>query len=701
MTTLYDFTMAFTITTAVLLLLKKLFWNKMSARWHYLLWLVLLVRLFVPFLPQSGASVFNVVERAPAYIQQQAAQRFPDAASPGGALEAAATQNTKNLAHASLAEQNGKTPPGSVVLGVWLAGAVILMGYFLFTYFLFCIKARKSRAICDGETLATLEEAKACVGVQCRVKVAEGETPMLRGVFTPVIYLPGGFTQAEKKDIFLHELCHFHHGDVPATLFAMALLCLQWFNPAAWLGFFTFKKDVERYCDARAMAHVASKKDYARLLVKTASAKGRAVPATTCLQNGEKGVAARVRYIALFKKPKFYVTLLALAAVIAAAVLCLTNAINQEGVSKVGGAQHEGGISVEKNLYAYKSAYVGDAVNTTGLIDSLPFAGYRREIALETEHKPYGVTVRYGFGFRDYGDIENILWKNAAVVFALIDNVDEVCFCFTDQTFCVDRESARARFGDLAAAGASQEAFAAFLENKQIDTGGIVPLKTAVDAAVLKSAAGYYGGECPTAGSVILRTEPTGEAKGDTKVYAITSCGKFGVENNVFTKISGSWTSPTVIILDKDYKVISYQEPKDGAYYEPSVKEMFPQDLWDEAMAADDYYDALKAQEEAMARAYLISVGRDLVVTADYVEKEDYGISTGARNAMLELEKGVLANYPYWLGSLERMENGVRYVYEAAWEGDALTFTKRVFNTGETAERHAFRVAGDLVTKIE
>lgn len=697
MTTLYDFTMAFTITTVVLLLLKKLFWNKMSARWHYLLWLVLLARLFVPFLPQSGASVFNVVERAPAYIQQQAAQRFPAAASPGGALEAAA-QNTQNLAHAPLAAQNGKTQLGRVVLGVWLAGAVLLMGYFLFTYLLFCIKARKSRALCDGETLAALAEAKACVGVRRRVKVVEGETPMLRGVFAPVIYLPSGFTQAEKKDIFLHELCHFHHGDVPATLLAMALLCLQWFNPAAWLGFFTFKKDVERYCDARAMAHVASKKDYARLLVKTASAKGRAVPATTCLQNGEKGVAARVRYIALFKKPKFYVTLLALAAVIAAAVLCLTNAINQESVSKVGGARHEGGISVEKNLYAYKSAYVGDAANATGLIDSLPFGEYRREIALETEHKPYGVTVRYGFGFHDYGDIENILWKNAAVVFALIDNADEVCFCFTDQTFRVVRASAQARFGDLAAAGASQEAFEAFLESKQIDTGGIVPLKTAVDAAVLKSAAGYYGGECPTAGSVILRTEPEGEG---TKVYAITSSGNFGVENNIFTKISGSGAIPTVIILDKDDKVLSYQEPKDGAYYEPSVKEMFPKDLWDEAMAADDYYDALKMQEEAAARAYLISIGRDLAVTADYVEKDDYGISTGARDAMSELEKGVLADYPYWLGSLERIQNGVRYVYEAAWEGDALTFTKRVFDTGETAERHAFRVAGDLVTKIE
>ena len=46
-TVLY-FTLGITLTGLMLVLFKRLFRDKLSARWHYLVWLVLLVRAILP-----------------------------------------------------------------------------------------------------------------------------------------------------------------------------------------------------------------------------------------------------------------------------------------------------------------------------------------------------------------------------------------------------------------------------------------------------------------------------------------------------------------------------------------------------------------------------------------------------------------------------------------------------------------------------
>ncbi len=59
-------------------------------------------------------------------------------------------------------------------------------------------------------------------------------------------------------------------------------------------------------------------------------------------------------------------------------------------------------------------------------------------------------------------------------------------------------------------------------------------------------------------------------------------------------------------------------------------------------------------------------------------------------NHMWELEK--LYGYPYWIGNLEKLEDGVRYLYEMDLDKDAgeIIYTKSVYDTGEVAERFRF-----------
>ena len=53
----------------LILLLQRILRNRLCIRWHYSLWLLLLVRMSLPWAPQSRASLFNLIPRS-AHQQQ-------------------------------------------------------------------------------------------------------------------------------------------------------------------------------------------------------------------------------------------------------------------------------------------------------------------------------------------------------------------------------------------------------------------------------------------------------------------------------------------------------------------------------------------------------------------------------------------------------------------------------------------------------
>jgi hypothetical protein len=81
-------------------------------------------------------------------------------------------------------------------------------------------------------------------------------------------------------------------------------------------------------------------------------------------------------------------------------------------------------------LLQYKTAYVGDNSRVVNLISNLPYADLRREVSLQTESIPYGVTVDYDFSGADLDarQIESVFRDNAVILFALIDNADVITF---------------------------------------------------------------------------------------------------------------------------------------------------------------------------------------------------------------------------------------------------------------------------------
>ena len=231
-----------------------------------------------------------------------------------------------------------------------------------------------------------------------------------------------------------------------------------------------------------------------------------------------------------------------------------------------------------------------------------------------------------------------------------------------------------------------------------------------VEAAVAQAGldraqTGMLPGECAAEGHHVFKTE----TKGDTlTVYGVFSVGNYGFLSENLVEVSGTGSIPARLTFEKaedgTLTLTSWEEPEDGSLYAESLKKLFPLTVRP-LMMISDYYDGLKEQKEAYALQYLQELGREAAI-GDYGEfsfplATDEGMSVEVSNALM----GKMGDYPMYLGTEERLENGVRYVYESRWESDGagcgtMTYEKRNYDTGEVLERTALTVKGDTFTQI-
>lgn len=227
-------------------------------------------------------------------------------------------------------------------------------------------------------------------------------------------------------------------------------------------------------------------------------------------------------------------------------------------------------------------------------------------------------------------------------------------------------------------------------------------LDDAVSQAIKEQSSSYLAGEVATEGHLIVDSEDKG---GMVIVYTLSSYGAFGFENGIFTKISGSGAIPTVITFSKDengqLKLVDYKEPMDGSYYNSSIKKMFPGQLLQELKAAEQKGADLISQQEAQAADYLRSIGRTAEVDADYVEKKLPNINVEASNKLFaEISKYdfFMNSCPYWIGTRESIESGVRYIYETSQgkteDGYDLMTYRKTDAAGKLIEERKYKIVG-------
>jgi beta-lactamase regulating signal transducer with metallopeptidase domain len=274
--------------------------RRLQPRWRCALWLLVLLRLALPWTIPSPASLFNVL-KLPAPEPRAQAETFP---SP---MMDAPISKPERIAGAA-------TPAGGHWLAwLWAAGAFGLAGGAVVNHYKIHRLVARQRPLIDGPTLSLLEDCKALMGVGTPVTLIETEaidSPTLFGFVRPRLLLPAGlvssFTRGELRHVFLHELAHIKRHDILVGWVMLGLQTVHWFNPLVWLAFYRLRADRELACDALALsyAQTGENESYGLTIVKLLEGFGQSAwaPSLAGILENKPQMKERITMIARFDK---------------------------------------------------------------------------------------------------------------------------------------------------------------------------------------------------------------------------------------------------------------------------------------------------------------------------------------------------------------------------------------------------------------
>ena len=150
-------------------------------------------------------------------------------------------------------------------------------------------------------------------------------SPFVLGLIKPRIYLPFKLDGQNLEHVVAHEKAHIHRKDHWWKPLGFLLLTIHWFNPLIWLAYVLLCRDIELACDEKVIKELGNEQraDYTQALV--ACSVNRRMIAACPLAFGEVGVKERVKSVMKYKKPAFWVIILAVIACVIVAVCFLTN----------------------------------------------------------------------------------------------------------------------------------------------------------------------------------------------------------------------------------------------------------------------------------------------------------------------------------------------------------------------------------------
>ena len=306
--------MSFSGSVVILtVLVLRLVLRKAPKVYSYALWALVLLRLLCPVFPEASFSPMPRESTVQIPVVTVDLQTSP--VDTPNEIVAAATQSADAQESVSVETNDNAvsvTPAeptrGGVLPAVWICGMAAMAAYSIWSL----IRLRRRL-----ETAVPLEK---------NVFLADQiDSPFVLGVFRPRIYLPSFLIEGQTAHIIAHERCHIRRLDHWVKILFFAALCLHWFNPMVWAAFILMGHDMEASCDEAVMAQMGAdiRAEYAASLLRLSTGSRKITP--TPLAFGEGDPKSRIRNVLNYKKPRFWVAVIAVIVCIAAAVLLLTD----------------------------------------------------------------------------------------------------------------------------------------------------------------------------------------------------------------------------------------------------------------------------------------------------------------------------------------------------------------------------------------
>lgn len=266
----------------------QVFRNRIGRKWRYVFWIILAVRMLLPFdisLPTPVVTV-KVPQAAPEVVPEPVLPGISETEDPMASQTPAAPSQTRpetgSLSEADV--QTGIQEPAfridwdriwRAIPWIWLGGVGISAIWFLGGYlYQRRYLLRWSYAPLGQEVRRYFDLYRDELGVSHKVQIRVCKritSPMMLGLVDPILVIPeGSYTAKDLEYIFRHELSHLKRHDVWVKSLMLLVRIIHWFNPAVILMYREMSDDIEILCDAQVVKEMGAsqRKEYSEVILR-------------------------------------------------------------------------------------------------------------------------------------------------------------------------------------------------------------------------------------------------------------------------------------------------------------------------------------------------------------------------------------------------------------------------------------------------
>jgi len=359
------------ISAAGMMGIKAVFRKQLTAKWHYRIWMLLLVALAIPFMP---GHLFQFSSWFP--VLGGPLHRDTGVTGTGTGGQDAADANM--LQDFTISVNRG-TPEflQTMTVAVWIAGLLVFALMIMRAWLDIRRMKNAARPVSDEEVLAVLEQCKQQLRITREMVVLESplvQSPMLAGALKPCLVLPSRCTDWLSTDeiryILLHELNHWKTRDNLTNYGIVAFQAIYWFNPLIWMALKQMRLDREIACDHAVLQSLDERfhGDYGQTILRFASRTSQSAPfpLASPFVGPKSPIRHRIETIVRFRADSRRqniksLAVVALAALMVASQLPVAEAVNRDDSRYV--------FTDERTEYEDLSAYFSDYEGSFVLYD--------------------------------------------------------------------------------------------------------------------------------------------------------------------------------------------------------------------------------------------------------------------------------------------------------------------------------------------
>lgn len=337
------------IVVGLILCIKILFRNKLTPRWKYLLWMILIVRLLLPWSPDSSYSIYSILsysnDTSVIFHQKEPVQEKAAIDD----TKMVTNENTYAPSYTQVAEENKQQTHRNenksdvtfsfytILLYIWLAGVIVLGLATMIMNRRLRLYIKNQPVITDERIVTIFDNCKKSMSLQQNIPLLSAgkiSSPTVFGFFRPRVLLSSVhmkiLDEQQLRYIFHHELAHIKRRDVGVNWLMHGLLILNWFNPILWYAYSCMREDQEMACDAFALTFIDSEEQiaYGHTIITLLEhySSYYQVPSLANLSRNKRTLKRRIRMIKKFQKKSYRWSALGVVAIIAVSSVSLLNA---------------------------------------------------------------------------------------------------------------------------------------------------------------------------------------------------------------------------------------------------------------------------------------------------------------------------------------------------------------------------------------